>query len=87
MDTTNKSVPIMPGLETEEGQKKAAAALARRGTADYNAYMLLKGLIGDGYTITHEDPEVLESFLEEADEIIKDRQKANHDFLAAVSGR
>jgi len=45
--TEKKGLPIMPGLANPECAKRASDALIKRNECDYQAFMLLKGLVSE----------------------------------------
>ncbi len=94
MSTKNGGVPICPALESEEQQRKATKALRDRDEADYQAYMLLKELLGKvGYEPIKRllarlgDKEEAENWQERVVEMMEKRSDANDRFIDAMAGR
>jgi len=76
------SARVYGGFTALQGQT-AGEALERRERIDYECFLKLQQLLR--YVDTH-DPEIKRA-VKEAEKLITQRDRANHDFLAALTAR
>ena len=98
---TNERVPLIPGAETPEGQRRITKATRERDEVDFRAFMLLKSLDEEGLLsenaifrtlkgLGESDGfarETAQDLAEQVSTVLKDRLVANDEVLNALAGR